>query len=108
MLNLRRFSSALLLAALPLAAHAQKKVIGPAEWDRWKSINGAALSNDGKWAVYTILPQAGDGELVIRSTQNSSEYRVPRGYLARPNNTPGGLRGQANANPEGEPTGPTA
>ncbi|HTE47570.1 MAG TPA: hypothetical protein VK636_20170, partial [Gemmatimonadaceae bacterium] len=94
---------------LPVAAQAQKKTITPADWDKWKSISAPALSNDGKWAAYTLLPQVGDGELVIRSTSGPTEFRVPRGYLSRANNTPGGLRAAAAAaNPEGEPTGPTA
>src|ERR1700754_2010375 len=80
--------------AIPAAASAQKKALTQADWDKWKSINAPALSNDGKWAVYTLIPQVGDGELVIRSTSGSTEYRVPRGFLGRPNNTPGGLRGQ--------------
>ena len=77
---------------LPAVAHAQKKVLTQADWDIWKSIASPALSNDGNWAVYTLTPLAGDGELVIRSTHGGTEYRVPRGYIARPNNTPGGLR----------------
>lgn len=79
---------------LPAVAHAQKKVLTQADWDIWKSINAPVLSNDGNWAVYTLVPQVGDGELVIRSTHGSTEYRVPRGFLGRPNNTPGGLRPQ--------------
>src|SRR5215470_846878 len=89
--SMRRALAALALL-LPFAAHAQKKVITPADWDQWKSINAPALSSDGKWAVYTLLPQLGDGELVIRATSGNTEYRVPRGYLSRANNTPGGLR----------------
>jgi hypothetical protein len=50
----------------------------------------------------------GDGELVIRSVQGSTEYRVPRGYLGRPNNIPGGLRPPAAGTGEGDPAGPTA
>jgi hypothetical protein len=102
---------ALLLTALlvvPLAAHAQKRVITPADWDQWKSINAPALSSDGKWAVYTLLPQLGDAELVIRATTGSAEFRVPRGYLSRANNTPGGLRNAGGTAGEEEPTGPTA
>jgi hypothetical protein len=96
------------LVLFPLAAHAQKRVLTQADWDRWKSISGAALSNDGKWAAYTIAPLVGDGELVVRSTSGSAEYHVPRGYLGRPNNTPGALRPRnTGANPEDEPTGPT-
>jgi hypothetical protein len=93
---------------LPMAAQAQKKVITPSDWDRWKSINAPQLSTDGKWAVYTLLPQVGDGELVIRSTSGNTEYRIPRGYLSRPNNTPGGLRNTGGTTGEDEPAGPTA
>ena len=93
------------LALIPLAAHAQKKALTQADWDKWKSIQGAAISNDGKWALYSLVPLAGDGELVVRSTQGSAEYHVPRGYLGRPNNVPGGLRPRATGNPEDDPTG---
>ena len=93
---MRKFTAAMIVAlALPALAHAQKKVLTQADWDKWKSINAPALSNDGKWAVYTLIPQVGDGELVIRSTSGSTEYHVPRGFIGRPNNTPGGLRGPA-------------
>ena len=99
-------SRCLLVAALvltPLASHAQKRALTQADWDKWKSIQGAAISNDGKWALYSLVPLAGDGELVVRSTQGIAEYHIPRGYLGRPNNVPGGLRPRS-ANPEEDPT----
>ena len=92
---LRPLSLALLLVAGPVAAHAQKKVLTQADWDRWRSIQGATLSADGKWVAYTLSPQVGDGEFVVRSTSGSTEYRIPVGYISRPNNTPGGLRAAA-------------
>ncbi len=95
----------LVCVAAPLAAQAPKKVLTQADWDMWKSINAPALSNDGKWAVYTVVPLVGDGELVIRSTTGTTEYHVPRGYLGRANNVPGGLRPPA-ANAEGAPAAP--
>lgn len=95
-----------LLLVLPASAPAQKRALTQADWDRWKSITGAALTNDGKWAAYSIAPLVGDGELVIRSTSTVTEYRIPRGYLGRPNNVPGGLRPRG-GNPEDEPSGPT-
>jgi len=95
----RLFASALLLAALPvplplplLAQSAQKKPLTQADWDRWRSINNPTLSNDGKWAAYTLQPQVGDGEFVVRATSGTTEYRVPVGYIGRPNNVPGALR----------------
>jgi prolyl oligopeptidase family protein len=105
----RRLAIVLMVAfAVPLAAQTAKKVLTQADWDKWKSINAPALSNDGKWAVYTLIPQVGDGELVIRSTTSSTEYHVPRGYIGRANNIPGGLRGPAGGTGEADPTGPTA
>ena len=88
-----------LAAALcgPAAASAQKKVLTQADWDRWRSIQGATLSNDGKWVAYTLAPQVGDGEFIVRSTSGPTEYKVPVGYIGRPNNMPGGLRGGAGA-----------
>ena len=97
---------ALSFTLAPTVAHAQKRALTQADWDRWQSISGSALTNDGRWAVFTVAPLVGDGELIARSTSAATEYRVSRGYLGRPNNTPGGLRPR-NANPEEEPAGPT-
>ena len=95
-------SLVVLAACTPMAAHAQKKALTQADWDRWRSIQGAALSNDGKWVSYTLSPQVGDGEFVVRSTTGATEYRVPVGYIGRANNTPGGARGAgAGAPPAG-------
>ena len=91
----------------PVVARAQKKVLTQADWDKWKSIQAPAISSDGKWALYTLAPQVGDGELIVRATQGSTEIRVPRGYIGRPNNVPGGLRPRASGNPEDDPTGAT-
>jgi dipeptidyl aminopeptidase/acylaminoacyl peptidase len=88
----RLSASALLIAALPLSLLAQKKPLTQADWDHWRSIQNPTLSNDGKWAAYTLSPQVGDGEFVVRATSGTTEYRVPVGYIGRPNNIPGGLR----------------
>jgi dipeptidyl aminopeptidase/acylaminoacyl peptidase len=81
-----------LSAAFASPLLAQKKALTQADWDKWRSIQGATLSNDGKWVAYTLAPQVGDGEFVVRSTTGSTEYRVPVGYISRPNNVPGGER----------------
>ncbi|MES2179725.1 MAG: prolyl oligopeptidase family serine peptidase, partial [Gemmatimonadota bacterium] len=104
-----RLSRWLALGALlgaPGLAHAQKKVLTQADWDLWRSIQGAAISNDGKWAMYSLVPLVGDGELIVRATQGATEYKVPRGYLGRPNNVPGGLRPRG-GNAEDEPQAAT-
>ncbi len=67
-----------------LAQVAPKKPISQDAYDIWRSIQGATLSNDGRWVVYSLSPAVGDGELVVRSTSGATEYRVPRGWLGRP------------------------
>src|SRR5260370_15783269 len=56
-----------------------KKPITHDVYDSWKSIQGTKLSRDGVWLSYTLMPQDGDGELVVRNLETSAERRVPRG-----------------------------
>jgi dienelactone hydrolase len=63
---------------------AGKKPITQDTYDEWRGISGSTLSADGKWAVYTVSPVVGEGELIVRSTSSATEYRVPRGYTGRP------------------------
>src|SRR5262245_982449 len=79
-------TSAVLVASLALTALSQapKRPLTPADWDHWRSIASPVVSNDGKWVVYSTVPQVGDGELVVRATHGSTEYRVPRGFVGRP------------------------
>src|SRR5947207_14182213 len=60
-------------------AAAAKKPITHDVYDSWKSIQGTKLSRDGVWAAYALVPQDGDGELVVRNLKTSAEYRAPRG-----------------------------
>src|SRR6184192_1942474 len=75
-----------MLAAFSLTAIAQapKRVLTPDDWDHWRSIASPAISNDGRWVVYSLVPQVGDGELIVRSTSGATEYRIPRGFVGRP------------------------
>jgi len=102
-----RTLACLALLIVPALASGQKKPLTQSDWDKWKSIQGTAISNDGSWAMYSLVPQVGDGELIVRSLSGGREIHVPRGYLGRPNNVPGGLRPRAGANPEEAPSGVT-
>jgi|CXWL01.1.fsa_nt_gi dipeptidyl aminopeptidase/acylaminoacyl peptidase len=73
--------------AIPLHAQVQKKALTQADWDRWESIGAPTLSNDGRWAAYTVRPQVGDGRYVVRATTGTTEYTIPLGYIARANNS---------------------
>src|ERR1700749_3631943 len=77
-------SSVIFLASLMTSsAYAQKKPLNPSVYDGWESIGEKTLSPDGKFIVYTIPPQEGDGRLVIRGTAGGSASgyakEIPRG-----------------------------
>ena len=59
---------------------AQKKPLDHSVYDSWQSIGEKKLSKDGKWVVYTIDVQEGDGNLVVQKTDNSYTKVIPRGY----------------------------
>jgi len=89
--SLRRLASraalALLAAPVVLSAQGGKKVLTQDTYDLWRSISQPTLSPDGKWAVYTLTPTVGDGQLVARATAGTTEHRVARGWTGRPLNS---------------------
>src|SRR5258708_460025 len=58
---------------------ARKKPITHDVYDSWRSIQGTKISRDGAWVTYALVPQDGDGELVVRNLKTNAEYRAPRG-----------------------------
>src|SRR5690606_24609313 len=90
------------LASLAPLASAQtagsangKKALVPQDFDQWQSITGERLSDDGSWVAYSLVPQVGEGEVVVRSATAPTEYRHTRGYIGRPQLRPGAGRGPA-------------
>src|SRR3954453_20604721 len=63
-------TSGMLVGALGAVALAQapRRPLTPDDWDRWRSISSPAISNDGRWVAYSLVPQVGDGDFVIRAT----------------------------------------
>jgi len=45
----------------------------------WKSISSTALSTDGQWFAYRLSPTEGDGEVIIRQTKGTKEFKFPAG-----------------------------
>ncbi len=72
---------------------AGKKPITQDTYDEWRTISGATLTPDGKWAIYTVSPVVGEGELIARATSGTTEYKAARGYTGRPNLQAGGSGG---------------
>lgn len=72
-----------LILLLSITASAQKKKpLDHSVYDGWKSIGERMISNDGKFIVYAINPQEGDGELFIQTVATRYKKSVPRGYNA--------------------------
>lgn len=61
---------------------AQKKPLDHSVYDGWQSINERYISNNGKYVVYTINPQEGDGTLIIQTSDNTYKKEIARGYNA--------------------------
>ena len=79
--------SAWLLAAavlLPVSFAQNKRPLNHGDYDSWRSISGERLSNDGKFLVYGVFPQEGDGEIVIRNLVTGKEQREPAGMRPAP------------------------
>ncbi len=77
-----RIASISFCLLLSLITIAQKKPIDHSVYDGWQSLGERAISNDGKFVVYTVNPQEGDGSLFIQATDNSFKKEIPRGYNA--------------------------
>jgi dipeptidyl aminopeptidase/acylaminoacyl peptidase len=72
-----------LLSTACYFAFSQKKPLDHTVYDGWQSIGERKISNDGKWAVYTVDVQEGDNELVIQSTDSILYKKTfDRGYNA--------------------------
>lgn len=63
------------------ASAQQKKPLDHSVYDSWKSVGERTISNDGKYIVYAINPQEGDGSLVIQNTVGYKKV-IDRGYGA--------------------------
>ncbi|HXD22753.1 MAG TPA: hypothetical protein VN613_05285, partial [Gemmatimonadaceae bacterium] len=79
-----------LLAAVASASFAQavNKPITQDVYDTWRALTGPSLSADGKWTAYTAGPVVGDGDLFVRSTTGTTEFKVSRGFTGRPQMQP--------------------
>lgn len=78
------FVGGVLVAQPPAPTAATRRPITQDDYDRWRTIAGAALSPDGRWAAWTESPVVGDGEIVLRETQGTRTARIPRGFTGRP------------------------
>ncbi len=55
------------------------KALSFEELMKFQQIRGAVISADGGWIASSLVPDRGDGVLVIRSTTTGTEHRIERG-----------------------------
>lgn len=71
-----------LCIASPLPAQSKKPLTHDV-YDGWKSIAGRAISNNGKYAAYSLTPQEGDATLMIHALPSKDAKAIARGEDAR-------------------------
>ena len=49
------------------------------DYDNWRSIQGQRISDDGKFLAYSLVPQDGDSEVVVRNLASGTEWRYNTG-----------------------------
>ncbi len=64
------------------AIQAQKKPLDHSVYDGWQSIGERMITSDGKRVAYTVMPQEGDGELIVQQPQSGFRKSIARGYNA--------------------------
>ena len=75
------FLPVLLFTGLSISAQT-KKPLDHSVYDGWKSVGERLISNDGAYAVYSVNPQEGDGELIIQHLPTQTKKIIARGYNA--------------------------
>lgn len=64
----------------PSAQPTAKRPLAHQDYDGWRSIQGQTISRDGKFIAYALIPQDGDGEIVVRNLATGVEWRYGRGW----------------------------
>ncbi|WP_035561732.1 alpha/beta hydrolase family protein [Hymenobacter sp. IS2118] len=77
------FLFACLVCLQPASAQqAPKKPLDHTVYDRWESVANQKISNNGKYVLYQVKPQQGDGVLYIKTAGNRTLRQISRGDSA--------------------------
>jgi dipeptidyl aminopeptidase/acylaminoacyl peptidase len=66
------------------SAQASKRPLTHDDYDGWRSIYTPILTRDGRFLVYSFMPQEGDGEVIVRDLRTGQERREGAGALPPP------------------------
>jgi dipeptidyl aminopeptidase/acylaminoacyl peptidase len=74
----------LLLLCLPLSGLAQaRQPLDHNAYEIWNRIDEQAISNDGRWAAWSMSPEERDGMLVLRYLNGERRFEAERGSNAQ-------------------------
>ena len=61
----------------------QKRALDHADYDIWNRIQNIAVSSDGLWLAYRLVPGDGEATLVLRSLSDTRSLEIERGNSSR-------------------------
>ena len=67
---------------LCMKTSAQKKELDHTVYDSWQSIRETSFHPQGKYIIYAIVPQEGDGRFIIRNVKTGNELSIARATQA--------------------------
>ena len=67
---------------LCMKTSAQKKELDHTVYDSWQSIRETSFHPQGKYIIYAIVPQEGDGRFIIRNVKTGNEFNIARATQA--------------------------
>ena len=70
------------LVFLCMKTSAQKKELDHTVYDSWQSIRETSFHPQGKYIIYAIVPQEGDGRFIIRNVKTGNELSIARATQA--------------------------
>ncbi|WP_162127506.1 alpha/beta hydrolase family protein [Flavobacterium phycosphaerae] len=72
-----------LLAACPVWSQVAKKQLTEADYGLWSTLEQVQLSEDGRWACYTLTYESGVDTLMVKSTRTDKTYSFAGGTEGR-------------------------
>ena len=67
-----------ILMVIPLVSFGQKKPLDQSVYDNWKSVNNFSITDDGKYTIFSVNAQEGDGYIVIHNILTGEQQSIPR------------------------------
>ena len=76
------FAAGLILGGITLGMTGAeaKRPLNHDDFDAWQSAKVDAVSRNGAWSAYSVVPQEGDAVLTFRNNRKGNKIELERGY----------------------------